>query len=254
MFDFDYKKPVVCAAIHNGHKLSDFVKENIAISENNRLREEDPFTDFFLRNCGNTIVPQISRFEVDLNRSKPNSIYLKPEDAWGLDVRKSDFTDEELKKLQGYYINFYNSVESYLRKLLKIHKNIFIFDIHSYNHHRKGNYAEYEDPKKNPEINFGTNIIHDKWFPLVEKIQQKITNYDFFGRNLDARTNIKFTGGNFSRWISRKFPENACCIAVEFKKIFIDEWSGLRDIHTQEKLRSAFESSFEEVYKFIDIL
>ncbi len=46
-FNFSYDSPIVCTAIHNGHEVSEEVFNNLALSEETRLREEDPFTDRF---------------------------------------------------------------------------------------------------------------------------------------------------------------------------------------------------------------
>jgi N-formylglutamate amidohydrolase len=37
--------PVIAASIHSGHAVRDEVRDQLALDENNRLREEDPFTD-----------------------------------------------------------------------------------------------------------------------------------------------------------------------------------------------------------------
>ena len=37
---------------------------------------------------------------------------------------------------------------------------------------------------------------------------------------------MKFQGGNFPRWIHEHFPDSVCAIAIEFKKFFMDEWTG----------------------------
>ena len=46
------------------------------------------------------------------------------------------------------------------------------------------------------------------------------------GRRLDVRENIKFRGGAFTRWVHETFPETGCSLAIEFKKFFMDEWTG----------------------------
>ena len=68
------------------------------------------------------------------------------------------------------------------------------------------------------------------------KQEVKFEDFDFFGRKLDVTTNGKFPGGNFARWIHNTFPDSACCIAIEFKKIFMDEWSGELYEDKQNKL------------------
>ncbi|MDP8201083.1 MAG: hypothetical protein P9M11_02965 [Candidatus Tenebribacter burtonii] len=46
-FNFSYKSPIVCAAIHNGHEISVDVQKNLAVSEDIRLMEEDPYNERF---------------------------------------------------------------------------------------------------------------------------------------------------------------------------------------------------------------
>jgi hypothetical protein len=51
-------------------------------------------------------------------------------------------------------------------------------------------------------------------------------SYDYFGRRLDVRENVKFFGGHLPGWIHRQFPDSVCALAIEVKKFFMDEWSG----------------------------
>ena len=46
-FNFSYDSPIVCTAIHNGHDISAEMLKNLAVSEDIRLMEEDPFTERF---------------------------------------------------------------------------------------------------------------------------------------------------------------------------------------------------------------
>src|SRR5262245_31766079 len=78
--------PIVAAAIHAGHAVRREVNECLALSETDRLREEDPFTDRWTQVAPNRLVTHRSRFEVDLNRNRSGAVYLTPEDAWGLQV------------------------------------------------------------------------------------------------------------------------------------------------------------------------
>ena len=123
----------------------------------------------------------------------------------------------------------------------------FVYDIHSYNHRRNGLKVPADDPSKNPEIILGTNNMPEKWIPLVYEIQHKLQKFDFFDRNLDVRINVKFAGGHFSRWIHRNFPDSACCLAIEFKKIFMDEWTGELDELKLNKLKDALASTLPEI-------
>ncbi len=225
-FSFSYNSPIVCTAIHNGHEVSKEVLKNLAVSEETRLMEEDPFTDRFTQFSSNTIIARASRFEVDLNRSKEKCIYKNPEDAWGLKTRKEPPSDLVISRSLEKYNEFYFLAKNHFTQLKKKFGIFFVYDIHSYNHHRKGSEADFDDPMLNPEINIGTNIMPEKWLPLIDKIQNKLISFDYFGRSLDVRINVKFPGGHFSRWIHNNFPDSACCIAIEFKKFWMNEWTG----------------------------
>ena len=225
-FNFSYNSPIVSAAIHNGHEVSKEVLKNLAISEETRLIEEDPFTDRFTQFSSNTIISRISRFEVDLNRPREKCVYIEPEDAWGLKTRKETPSKLEISHCLEKYDEFYSLTKNHLTQLEEKFGKFFVYDIHSYNHHRKGSEAEFDDSMLNPEINIGTNTMPEKWFPLIDKIQNKLISFDYFGRSLEVRTNVKFPGGHFSRWIHNNFPDSACCIAIEFKKFWMNEWTG----------------------------
>jgi hypothetical protein len=41
-----------------------------------------------------------------------------------------------------------------------------------------------------------------------------------------VRENVRFRGGHLSRWVHTAFPGQACCLAVEVKKFFMDEHTG----------------------------
>ena len=53
------------------------------------------------------------------------------------------------------------------------------------------------------------------------------------------RENMSFQGkGEQTRFVHANFPETGCAIAVEFKKIFMDEWSGEPDQAAIGQLRA----------------
>ena len=55
--------------------------------------------------------------------------------------------------------------------------------------------------------------------------------FDFNGRRLDVRENIAFQGkGEQTRFIHSRYPGRGGAIAIEFKKFFMDEWSGTPDL------------------------
>jgi len=246
---FTFSEPFVCTAIHNGHNLSKSVKENLNISKEVRTREEDARTGYFTRIGANRIIQHKSRFEYDLNRPRERAVYLEPSDAWGLDIRKEvpakDLIDDSLAR----YDSFYRRVKLFLDEMLKTYRSICLFDIHSYNHHRLGPDEPFDDPDKNPDIILGTSNMPEKWFPTVEQLRESLVAYDFMGRKLDVRLNIKFPGGHFPRWIHDTYGERICAVAIEFKKIFMNEWTGEFYPEILRELRQALKSTKPAILK-----
>lgn len=60
--------PIVITAIHDGHAIRSSLRNRLKLSEFDRMREEDPYTDFITETACSRIVVRKSRFEVDLNR------------------------------------------------------------------------------------------------------------------------------------------------------------------------------------------
>ncbi|MCD4651082.1 MAG: N-formylglutamate amidohydrolase [Candidatus Cloacimonetes bacterium] len=245
---FRFDLPLVCTAIHNGHEMSPDWQANLAITNKNRSREEDQHTGFFTEFCNNRIIGRYTRFECDLNRHPRKTIYLKPKDAWGLTVRKEPPTPEMVRAAKAKYQMFYRRTGRMLREMERTFGRFLLLDLHSYNHRRKGADGEIANQEKNPEIIIGTSTMPENRMPLAEILQDKITSYDFYGGSIDARINVKFPGGHFSRWVISHFPD-AIVFAIEFKKIWMDEWTGKVDKEKQTKMREALELAVPELLK-----
>ena len=82
------QQPLVAVALHDGHYIRPEVKQLLAISPDERKREEDPFTAAWTDIAETRMVILRSRFEVDLNRPRHQAVYLQPKDSWGLQVWK----------------------------------------------------------------------------------------------------------------------------------------------------------------------
>ena len=78
--------PVVATAIHDGHDLRPEIASRVALTNDDRLREEDPFTGEAVSGVAAHVIAHRSRFEFDLNRAADSAIYRTPEQSWGLDV------------------------------------------------------------------------------------------------------------------------------------------------------------------------
>ena len=130
--------PIIATAIHAGHGVRPEVADLFEISEGDRLREEDPFTDRWTEVAFNRVIVHRSRFEVDLNRPRDKAIFRTPEDAWGLTVWKNGVPEEVFQRSLAQYDRFYEAMRALLKEFEAAHGKFVVFDLHSYNHRRGG--------------------------------------------------------------------------------------------------------------------
>lgn len=246
--------PLVATALHAGHELRPELSRLAVLGEGTRLREEDPFSDVWTEVGDFRVVPLRSRFEVDLNRERSQAVYRKAKDSWGLKVWERPLAPEMVKRSLQEYDAFYEELDLLLRELEKRHGRFVIFDLHSYNYRRGGPDAPAADPAQNPEVNVGTGTMdREYWTPVVERFMADLRAFDFLGRHLEVRENVKFVGRQFARWVHSRFPRSACVLSIEFKKFFMDEWTGKVDqvqlSAIQQALRSTMPGLNEELAK-----
>lgn len=243
---------VVATAIHAGHEMRTSLKERSLLTEAQRLQEEDPYTDIFASTASTRIIATHSRFQVDLNRPRERAVYRVPEDAWGLDLWKEPLPTEEIERSLQAYDTFYANLKALLDRKVKAHEQVIVFDIHSYNHRRQGERAPFDDPLENPEIIIGTGTMSDRnrWKEVIMSVTDRLQNALIMGRYLDVRENVKFQGGEMARWIHTHYPDQVCCLSLEFKKIFMNEWNGVGQmavIHEIKEVLNEIESFLETI-------
>jgi len=227
--------PVAAAALHDGHALRPDVCTALALGDEERLREEDPFTAQWAEVVETRLIGLRSRFEVDLNRPRERAVYQQPQDAWGLNVWRDTPPPSMVAASLAEYDAFYTSAGHALARMCKRWGRFIVLDLHSYNHRRDGPTAPPADPATHPEVNIGTsNMDRRRWAPVIAGVITHLRSVDFMSRTLDVRENVKFRGGHFPQWIHNTFPAHACAIAIEFRKSFMDEWTGTPDLtHVQ---------------------
>ncbi|WP_420454261.1 N-formylglutamate amidohydrolase [Rubrivirga sp.] len=234
--------PLVAAAVHDGHAVHPETLPHVALPDAERLREEDPFTGRLTDVAPTRVVGRRSRFEVDLNRPRDRAVYRTPDDAWGLTVWDGDLPDDVAARSLDVYDAFYEAVRKLMLLKIREYGSVVVYDLHSYNHRREGPDGPIADPEANPEVNVGTGTLdRRRWGGLVDGFMADLREGAAQAGldDLDVRENVKFQGGHFSQWVHETFGNAACVIAVEFKKTFMDEWSGQVDEAHLGQLREA---------------
>ena len=241
-------QPIVAVALHDGHDIRPEVKQLLAISTDERKREEDPFTAAWTDIAKSSLIVLRSRFEVDLNRPRHLAVYLKPEDAWGLKIWKSPPSQDIIERSLAEYDAFYQDVARICQTLKQRYGHFVIYDLHTYNHLRQGIDAPPAAKSNNPDINLGTESLNRQyWQPVVKRFIREMKQFDFCGRQLDVRENVKFGGGHFAQWVHTHFPYSGCVLAIEVKKFFMNEWTHQADLNQLSAVHQALKNSVSGV-------
>lgn len=220
--------PIIATAIHDGHGLGPQASAAMALDEADRLREEDPHTGQAILDIPTHVIALRSRFEADLNRSLEQAVYLDPDQSWGLQVWHTPPDGALLRGLHDYHRGFYRMMGELLDSVVARHGRFVLFDVHSYNHRRNGADAPPTAQVEAPDVNIGTfSMPRNRWAFLLDPLMRSMGEFDFNGRRLDVRENIAFQGrGELARFVHARYPKSGCAIALEFKKFYMDEWSG----------------------------
>ncbi|MBV2227308.1 MULTISPECIES: N-formylglutamate amidohydrolase [Sphingobacterium] len=221
--------PFWAFAIHDGQQIDPFIDPYINLNESERLREEDPFTAVMAELPMNQFIVGSSRFQLDLNRKIEDSVYLRPDQAWGLQVWKDSLPENIVTELYLDHKNIYQEIEEQIQETIDQYGYFVVYDIHSYNAKRNGSEEEV-DTEINPQINLGTAYVDPKWQPLIDQLMGFISKDSLYDGPIDIRENIKFKGGYLSQLINKKFGAYGCVLSIEFRKDFMDEWTGAPDL------------------------
>jgi hypothetical protein len=221
----------MATAIHDGHGLRPAVADAMILPDSERLREEDPFTGQAIAGVPTNIVVHRSRFECDLNRAADGAVYCTPEQCWGLQVYEQAPEPALVAESLAFHAAYYRMLGYLLDDIASEHDTFVLLDVHSYNHRRGGPSADATAQRDAPDINIGTfSMPREQWSFLVDPLMEAMRGFDFNGRHLDVRENVAFQGkGEQTRFVHERYPGKGCAIALEFKKFFMDEWSGEPD-------------------------
>ena len=224
----------VCTAIHSGHRMAEDLVGKCALTEAERLYEEDPFTDTITSNMPVTVVANDSRFEYDLNRAPEKCVYVE---AWGKAVWREPLTDAEKTRSLARHDAFYRVLGALYHKLESLHPAVLTYDVHSYNYQRP-------DMGDTPVFNVGTEQIDlsrwqsaiDHWVGILDRIRLP-------GIPVRCAVNEVFFGRGYHATFVRENMPNTLILPSEVKKVFMDEHTGQPHPDILEPLHAEFEQA-----------
>ena len=237
----DEYAPIICAAIHNGHRLRNDLKKTFLLSKEERFYEEDPYTDELISSFPIQIIGNDSRFEYDLNRAKALSTYFKT--AWDKQVWQKPLTQKQRAKSHSKHQAFYNVLEAIVTVIEKQFNNAIVFDIHSYNYKRI--------EKDSPTFNIGSSQIDiERWGNVVNQFEKQLNKIELPNLNVRAATDEIFQGrGYLITHINAHF-DNTLVLPTEVKKVFMNETSGEIYPLVLEELKAGFKNAISETAAF----
>ena len=208
--------PFVCTAIHDGHNLRPSLADICALDENERWKEEDPFTGNFIRSMPVVLIGNDSRYEYDLNRPPESCIY---NEAWGKIVWKSPLPRDEINLSLQKHDSFYRVLDALLSKLEEKFRNFVVYDIHSYNYRRWD--------REVPVFNIGTEKLDRKGHgKYINHWLKELSSCELNGIHVSVAENDVFFGRGYLLDHVVKEHEGALVLATEVKKVYCDEDSG----------------------------
>ncbi|MBB4659983.1 N-formylglutamate amidohydrolase [Parvularcula dongshanensis] len=239
--------PVLATAVHAGHVIREELKPYLAISEIDQRREEDPMTGIWSTVGDDAFRSYDSRFQCDLNRPRDKAVYRTPDDAWGLTVWKELPPEEMLERSLAAWDDFYEMMATWIEGLIAECGKVLILDIHSYNHRRDGADAEPAPGKDNPDIDLGvTTLDRDRFGSVLEAVKGPLMETPARGHYPDVRENVRYPdGGHWPEWVFANYGDDVATITLEYKKFYMDEWSGDAFLPVVEDLRVGLDRAAE---------
>jgi hypothetical protein len=225
--EFHFESPAFHAGVsmHSGNLVREEILEIMAVGEKDRFREEDPHMNRFISTFPIRILGRDSRFEYDLNRNPYRAIYDFDRPEWGLAIWRQEIPEELREHSIRKHREFHELLELVCRFLLQQNRHALLFDLHAYCYQRDGRQAWHQDER--PEINIGTGPVNREVFePAIACFKSNLRRTRIKGQTLRISENEIFFGGYLSRHLSRIYHERLLVLAIEYKKIFMDELTG----------------------------
>jgi len=229
--------PVVCAAIHAGNRLRPELTKQCLLTPQERLFEEDPFTDEMIASQPINIVGLDSRFEYDLNRAMSLSTYYRS--AWSRKVWEKPISAKQRAESHRKHMVFYTVYEALIEKLEAKFGMVIVFDIHSYNYKRQ--------KKEAPTFNIGSSQIDmERWGTVVRRFNSELNRIELPNLNTTAEIDSVFEGRGYLISHTNAHFDRTLVLPTEVKKVFMDEDSGTLFPLVLEALQSGLKEAFSQ--------
>ncbi|HJR91385.1 MAG TPA: N-formylglutamate amidohydrolase, partial [Acidimicrobiia bacterium] len=150
---------------------------------------------------------------------------------------------ETVERSRRLHTEFYHRLRQVLDDLLERHGGFVLYDVHSYNDRPK------EGAASGPFVNLGTGSLPRRWSPVADAFLESMRSAEVSGKPLDAEENVVFRGRHVAGFVHDVYGETACALAIEFKKSFLDEWSGEVYPEAMTALAAALAASVDPTWK-----
>lgn len=151
------------------------------------------------------------------------------------------------------YDSFYEALGRRLDELAR-RGPFVVYDVHSYNHRRDGAEAAPEPEADNPEVNLGTGSLDDRFRGVADAFAGALAQERVDGHRIDVRENVKFEGRALAWFVHDRYPGVGCCLALEFRKSFMDEWTGTPSTERLGDLQRALAATHAPVLQALEAL
>ena len=224
-------EPAVSVAIHNGARFSDELSAQCLLSTEERYQEEDPYTGSFIEKQAITVIAHDSRYAYDLNRKSEDCVYTS---AWGKEVWKDPLDAATLTVLREKHACFHRIITCLLEALTTDFGQCLVYDVHSYN------YRRYERTDL-PLFNLGTTTVAtNKWRLEISNILTALTKIQLPNVQTTVAENDIFLGKGYLAVSTHKHFDNVLVLAIEVKKVFMNEITGEADPAILPMLQQVF--------------
>ena len=197
-------------AIHDGNGLRAETRAAMALSDADRLREEDPYTGQAIVDVPNHVIAGRSRFEVDLNRAAELAVYRTPEQSWGMKVWKRPPGAGLVERSLLIHKRFYATMGAWLGRgrgrswALRPARRPQLQSSPL----GPGRPSRRRSRRRRTSISAPSRCRATHWAWLLDPLIEAMRGLDFGGRRLDVRENVAFQGkGELTRFVHARYPE-----------------------------------------------